>query len=46
MSEKFFFDTIQFNTKLGVFLYIYKVIASSLIVEVIRVGHRKDVYDR
>jgi mRNA interferase RelE/StbE len=30
----------------GDYRVIYTVTASSLIVEIIRVGHRKDVYDR
>lgn len=30
----------------GSYRIIYSVVASELVVEVIRVGHRKDVYDR
>jgi mRNA interferase RelE/StbE len=30
----------------GDYRIIYTIITSSLIIEVIRVGHRKDVYDR
>jgi mRNA interferase RelE/StbE len=30
----------------GSYRVIFTVIASSLVIEVIRVGHRKDVYDR
>jgi mRNA interferase RelE/StbE len=30
----------------GSYRVIFTVVASSLVIEVIRVGHRKDVYDR
>ena len=30
----------------GSYRVIFTVVASSLVIEIIRVGHRKDVYDR
>jgi mRNA interferase RelE/StbE len=35
-----------YRIRLGDYRVIYTITASSLIVEIIRVGHRKDVYDR
>ncbi len=30
----------------GSYRIIYSIVASTLVIEIIRVGHRKDVYDR
>ena len=35
-----------YRIRQGDYRIIYTITASSLIVEIIRVGHRKDVYDR
>ncbi len=35
-----------YRVREGDYRVVYTIIASSLIIEVIRVGHRKDVYDR
>jgi len=35
-----------YRIRLGDYRVLYTVLASTLVIEVVRVGHRKDVYDR
>lgn len=35
-----------YRVRIGDYRLLYTVFASTLIIEVVRVGHRKDVYDR
>lgn len=36
----------SYRIRIGDYRVIYTITASSMIIEIVRVGHRKDIYDR